>query len=155
MTLLRAFYAFYRALLERECEHPHISARPGDPKSSGYCPDCGYLIEMRWTLCRCRTCGSKRYPRKTLDGRIEAQFKYCQHCGQADYQLLRKERIHLYEMPYAILGKEINYDEERPTPPRRKADNPFEIYHSLNIVEGEVLSKEEYLAQGRRPFQFD
>jgi hypothetical protein len=143
MQLLRAFYAFYRTLVERECEHRQIASPPGATRTSGFCPDCGYQVRIGWTFCRCRTCGSKRHPKQEPDGRISPLYRYCQHCGQADYQIIRKERIHAYEMPYAILTKEIDYTEERRQPSAHRAENPFEIYRRLDIVEGEVLRKEE------------
>lgn len=144
MQLFRAIVAFWQTLLTRECEHKRLTAVPGQPGKSGYCPDCGYKVAILWTLCRCRTCGSKRHPRQSLDGRVSPLYKYCQHCGQSDYQLIKKDRINVHEMPYAILNKEINYVEERLGNPR-KAPNPFEMYGKLDIVEGEVLHKQEII----------
>lgn len=146
MQLIKALYAFYQTLLARECEHKQVKANPGHA-SRGYCPDCGYKVILLWTLCRCRTCGSKRHPKQSLDGRIAPLYKYCQHCGQSDFQIIKRDKINVHEMPYAILTREIDYSEERLTQPKR-AHNPFEVKKKgLNIVEGEVL-RTEYVPQG-------
>lgn len=142
MRLLKALAAFYQTLFFRECEHPHVTSKPGESTNSGFCPDCGYKILMMWTLCRCRTCGSKRHNRLSADGRVSTLYKYCQHCGQGDYQIIKKDRINVHEMPYALLTKEIDYSEERLSNPKRAA-NPFEAYRKLDIVEGEVLHRSE------------
>lgn len=141
MLLIKAFNAFYQTLFGGECEHKRVQAVPGQANKSGYCPDCGYKILLMWTLCRCRTCGSKRHPTQGMDGRIRTLYRYCQHCGQADYQILKRDKINVHEMPYAILTKEVDYSEERLSNPKR-AHNPFELHKGLNIVEGEVLNKE-------------
>ena len=139
--MFKALIAFYQTLFGGDCDHKRVQAAPGQANRSGYCPDCGYKILLLWTLCRCRTCGSKRHPSKGMDGRIRPLYRYCQHCGQSDYQIIKREKINVHEMPYAILCKEIDYREERIISPRR-SKNPFELYKGLNIVEGEVLSKE-------------
>jgi len=67
--------------------------------------------------------------------------------------LIKRERIHAHELPYAILTKEIDYTEERRTTPQQAArsDNPFEAaYRTLNIVEGEVLRREETLTRSNQ-----
>jgi NMD protein affecting ribosome stability and mRNA decay len=143
MQLFKALTAFYQTLFYRECEHKRVTARTGESAHSGFCPDCGYKILLMWTLCRCRTCGSKRHPKIGVDGRISALYKYCQHCGQADYQIIKKDRINVHEMVYAILTKEIDYSEERLPNPKKRQPNPFEAYRGLDIVEGEVLSRSE------------
>lgn len=138
MQLLKALAAFYQMLWRAECEHRRM---PGQGDKSGYCPDCGYKVVLLWTLCRCRTCGSKRYPTQGLDGRIRPLYRYCQHCGQPDYQIIKRQKIHGHEMPYAILSREIDYTEERLSKPKR-APNPFELRPCFNVVEGEVLKRE-------------
>ncbi len=147
MQLLKAFYAFYRTLFNSPCEHPHVTMGVGEDKSAGsFCRDCGYQVRLRWTFCRCRTCGSKRSPKQELDGCVSPLFRYCQHCGQADFQIINKPKIHAYELPYAILLKEIDYSETPLHASKRdyqNAYNPFNIYQKLNIVEGELLGKEE------------
>lgn len=149
MQLLRALAAFYQTLFYRDCEHKRVAgistqSGSGGSAHSGYCPDCGYKVLLRWTLCRCRTCGSKRHPKLGMDGRVSTLYKYCQHCGQADYQIIKKEKLNVHEMPYVILSKEIDYAEERLPNPKRAA-NPFEAYRGLDIVEGEVLKRSEQL----------
>lgn len=143
MQFLKALYAFYQTLLSHECEHTRVTSTPGQPAKAGYCPDCGYKVAMVWTLCRCRTCGSKRHPKKQIDGRVSTLYKFCQHCGESDFQIIKKEKINIHEMPYALLTKEIDYAEERIPSPKRAA-NPFELPR-LDIVEGEVVRKREFI----------
>jgi len=79
-----------------------------------------------------------------MDGRISPLYRYCQHCGQTDFQLIKRDRIHVHEMPYALLIKEIDYTEERKPSPKRQANNPFDLSErTLDIVEGEVLQRSE------------
>ena len=159
MRLFKAVAAFCAALLTHdECDHPHVApsgtSSSGTRKSSAaFCTQCGYKIMALWSLCRCRTCGGKRQPRRGMDGKIRPLYRYCQHCGQTDFQLIKRERIHAHELPYAILTKEIDYTEERRTTPQQAArsDNPFEAaYRTLNIVEGEVLRREETLTRSNQ-----
>ena len=79
-----------------------------------------------------------------MDGRIRPLYRYCQHCGQTDFQLIKRDRIHAHEMPYALLTKEIDYTEERKPSSKRRANNPFDLSErTLDIVEGEVLHRSE------------
>lgn len=152
MQLLRAFYAFYRALLIRECEHPRVTSSSKQAQAVRFCPDCGYQVRICWTLCRCRTCGSRRHPKKDPEGRVSPLYRYCQHCGQVDYQIIHKNSLSVHEILYAILTKLIDYSEDagRPaTQTSKPRGNPFEIYRGLNIVEGEVLSQEESWSSSR------
>lgn len=143
LRLLRALHAFCRALLESECLHARLPNVSGSGvKSPVYCPDCGYPVRLWWALCRCRTCGSKRPARRDTDGRIRARHRYCVHCGQAGYRLIRKERIQLHEMPYAVLTRDIDDRENEPALDKRAA-NPFAdglaAGTQLDVVEGVVI----------------
>ena len=144
VQLLKAIYAFCDALLTRECEHPRIN----NLQSGCFCPDCGYKIKVVWTIVRCRTCASRRLPRKTPDGKVKPTFRYCQHCGSSEYQLLHKQRLHVHELMYAIAIKEIDYstDEKSALGEFESAPNlhnPFrKTRANFDVVEGEVLRKE-------------
>jgi hypothetical protein len=77
------------------------------------------------------------------DGRIRARHRYCPHCGQEGYRLVRKERIHLHEMPYAVLTRDID-DREGESVPDKRTRNPFAdgrvaAGKALDIVEGVVV----------------
>lgn len=144
MRLLKALYAFTETLFTRECDHPKIN----NLQNNAFCPDCGYKIKVLWTILRCRTCASKRLPRKTPDGKVKPMFRYCQHCGSTDYQLIQKQKIHVHELTYAVAIKEKDYATEdkssagefETTP---NMHNPFKKHgHSFDVVEGEVLRKE-------------
>ncbi len=163
MQIIKALAAFYTALVHQDCEHPRV-APPGSSCRSGhnqahatetpstYCEDCGYKVRALWSICRCRTCGGKRQPKRGMDRRIRPLYRYCQHCGQTDFQLIKKDRINVHEMPYALLTKEIDYTEERQPSPKRAA-NPFvAAYRQLDIVEGEVLHRsEEVFSRSQHP----
>lgn len=148
MKLFKAMYAFWQTLRVHDCEHVRVTTTPGQPATSAFCPDCGYRVLMRWTLCRCRTCGSKRHPKIQLDGRISPMYRYCQHCGQTDYQIIKRDKINVHEMPYAILTKDVDYGDERVNPSPRAASNPFELpplRQRSSVVDGEVLGKREFV----------
>ena len=144
MQLFKAIYAFWRTLFACECEHKRVTSMPGQPAMASYCPDCGYRVVMVWTLCRCRTCGSKRNPKKSIDGHVAPLYRYCRQCGEAEYQIIKKSKINVYEMPYAILCKEIDYAEQRLGSPSRPGFNPFESPPGAKIVDGEVIRKREF-----------
>lgn len=146
MRLVRALYAFYRHLFGAECEHPHLRDKmTHGEQCGGFCPDCGYKVAMKWAMVRCRNCVSKRTPKKNLDGSIGPMYRYCEHCGSTDFQVIKKAKLHAHEMPYAVMSAEVDYSDEQPrkkvyTPPK---ENPFAAFAN-NVVEGEVV-KSEYL----------
>ena len=153
MKLVRALYAFYRQLFGAECEHPHLREKtasgPLDHGIKGtFCPDCGYKVAMLWTMVRCRNCISKRTPRKCLDGSVGPLYRYCEHCGSTDYQVIKKQRLAAHEVPYAMLCADVDYSEERCTgkqyqsPINNRLDNPFAAFSGAAVVEGEVVHTE-------------
>lgn len=151
MQLFKALAAFYTALFNSDCEHPRVAPRGEGTPHAAFCTDCGYKVRAMWSICRCRTCGSKRQPKRGMDGRVSPLYRYCQHCGQTDFQLIKKDRINVHEMPYALLTKEIDYTEERQPSPKR-SPNPFEAaYRNLDIVEGEVLHRSEEILSSSKP----
>jgi hypothetical protein len=151
MQLGKALAAFYSALFNSDCEHPRVAPRGQANTHTAFCPDCGYKVRALWSLCRCRTCGSKRQPKRSMDGRVSPLYRYCQHCGQTDFQLIKKDRINVHEMPYALLTKEVDYTEERQLSPK-PLSNPFEAaYRNLDIVEGEVLHRSEEVLSRNQP----
>lgn len=142
MRLFVALYAFCKHLFETPCEHSRVN------KSGGYCPDCGYQVRILWAMIRCRRCTARRLPRRDLDGSVAPMFRYCRHCGSADFQLIKKPRIHAHEMTYAVNVKDVDYtsdngSEHRGDPFRGvpKPANPFEAYADSRVVEGEVVGK--------------
>ncbi len=149
MRLFKALYAFYQELVGQPCEHPRVQVG----QSGNYCPDCGYKIQMLWAILRCRTCGSKRLPKKHLDGKITPLERYCKHCGATDYQLIQRKKLHVHELTYAVALKEVDYlSEEDTTPIRPAAPNPFRhVGVSFDVVDGEVLRKQTTL-QPKMPF---
>ena len=159
MKLVRALYAFYRQLFGAECEHPHLRDQCESGKRTGtFCPDCGYKVQMLWAMVRCRNCIGKRVPKKNLDSSIAPMYRYCEHCGSTDFQVIKKSRLAAYEMPFAVMCAEVDYAEERQSTPGKglppkeysaprynRLNNPFAIFNGeggLNIVEGEVLRSE-------------
>lgn len=153
MSLVKAFYAFYRRLFEPECVHALVKPLAG----GSICPECGYQVQIIWHLIRCRSCGSKRHTKRTPDNAVRPLYKYCQHCGGTDYQLVKREHIQVYEVPYAVCSKEVNYLEPVPEyvsgrPRYPAAHNPFERRTrpvvAQAIVEGVVLKKTELIRAG-------
>ena len=144
MRLVRAFYAFCRHLFGAECEHAKLRDKfTHGHKAGGFCTDCGYKVAMMWAMLRCRNCVAKRTPRKNLDGSIGPMYRYCEHCGSTDFQIIKKSKLHSHEMPYAVMCAEVDYSEEQP---RKKVyaapkTNPFAAY-SGSVVDGEVVSSE-------------
>lgn len=152
MRVLKAMYAFYKQLFFQSCTHERVTK----DKSGSFCPDCGYQVKVIWNMLRCRTCGTKRHPRQELDGVISPIFKYCQHCGGHDVQLLKRHKINAHEMGYAIAIKEIDYTESKPLSAQEAnaryghCKNPFEnLGHTPRVVNGEVLKKTVTLTPGR------
>lgn len=158
MPLVKALYAFYRQLFETECTHRLVKPIPG----GSICPECGYRIQIMWHLLRCRCCGSKRHTKMMPDKSIRPLFKYCQHCGGTDVQLIKRGQIHVYEVPYAVCSKEVDYTEpiahnvqfryqqyaqQNPFEPIKKyATSP---QYKGDVVEGVVLKKSESIRPGR------
>lgn len=157
VKLVRALYAFYRQLVGGECEHARLRDQCTSGKKTGtFCPDCGYNVQMLWAMVRCRNCIGKRIPRKNLDGTVAPMYRYCEHCGSTDFQVIKKPRLAAYEMPYAVMCAEVDYSEGRqptganPLPPKEyrsprynRLNNPFAIFSGENnIVDGEVIRSE-------------
>ncbi|MBX2860628.1 MAG: DUF2321 domain-containing protein [Vampirovibrio sp.] len=148
MKFYRAFYAFYQSLLDNQCHHPQY--RPS--RQDGHCPDCGYKVHTVWTIIRCQTCGSKRIPKKCMDGQIRPVHKHCSHCGSVEFHLSKKTKIDAYELVYAISSKEIDYSEPRrlvDPPPQwpgpQSPKSPYPSYHYPRIFEGEVVRKQQFI----------
>jgi len=144
MRLLRAVYAFYRALFGSSCDHVKMSSQT---RNGNFCPDCGYRVKLIWNLCRCKTCGARRTLTKALDGWISPKERYCSHCGTSSYQLIQKERIHGYELPYAALSREVDYLDDCINAnfngnqlKKRSLNSPFQTSH-FEIVEGILINK--------------
>jgi Zn finger protein HypA/HybF involved in hydrogenase expression len=143
MKLLQALYAFYRVLRISVCLHTKMAI---SGKTSGFCPDCGYYVRLRWNLCRCRTCGARRKIQVALDGVISPKGRYCDQCGQHEYRLVQKERIHGYELAYATLTREIDYldqciDSGFKTPAKTRW-HPFKE-NQWDVFEGVMLRSED------------
>lgn len=136
--VFKAFYTFFQLLLEGECAHSRVDKN----KSGTYCPDCGYQVQVQWSVVRCRTCTSKRLPKQRLDGKVAPMFKYCNHCGGVDYQVIKKHSVNAHELPYALMVKEIDYSEHhRPQKEYVKPTvNPFaSAIDGFHVVEGQVV----------------
>ncbi len=143
MNFLKAFKAFWRVILEGGgCEHLQINLL----QLPTICPDCKYQVKIQWILIFCQNCHAKRVPRKTSLGDIKPVFQFCRHCGQAEYQLVRKDRIEAYELVYAVCVKSTaNVDE--PVSHESPIQSPFYTSAQIEgqeIYEAEVVSKREY-----------
>ncbi|MEB3288184.1 MAG: hypothetical protein VKJ04_11870 [Vampirovibrionales bacterium] len=157
--MLTRLLELYHALWERPCPHTHLTSS----SQGGICPDCGYRVKNVWHLLRCRHCGTRRQAKLTFDLRIRPLRKYCAHCGANDYQLIKRHKIHVYEMNYALCLKEIDYSDLSPSaaPVHFKyrdyaSHNPFEKpyasksgFKTSTVYEGQVVKKTELTRPGR------
>ena len=84
----------------RQCKHENF---PPD-KDTGYCPDCGELIENRWFIVRCACCGVK-HKAIIKNGQIVPVEKFCHNCGGKDFVVERVNKINFIDINYAVLVK--------------------------------------------------
>lgn len=84
----------------RQCKHENF---PPD-KDTGYCPDCGELIENRWFIVRCACCGVK-HKAIIKNGQIVPVEKFCHNCGGKDFIVERVNKINFIDINYAVLVK--------------------------------------------------
>ena len=84
----------------RQCKHENF---PPD-KDTGYCPDCGELIENRWFIVRCACCGVK-HKAIIKKGQIVPVEKFCHNCGGKDFIVERVNKINFIDINYAVLVK--------------------------------------------------
>ncbi len=110
LSISKAFYAFYNELVQQDCAHTRVNLG----KRSCFCPDCGYKVKLLWAQVKCRGCNSRRVPKKSFDGSVEALHKYCRYCGASDVRLVKKEKIEGHELVYSVALKEVDYAEEKP-----------------------------------------
>lgn len=88
--------------LRQECNHDKISPE----MESGYCPDCGKLIENEWYIARCECCGVK-LKAMIKNGKVTTQNHYCVNCGSNEYSIEKLEKINFIDINYAVLQKKI------------------------------------------------
>lgn len=86
--------------LSKRCTHEHISPE----MESGYCPDCGKLIENEWYITRCACCGVKMKA-MSRGGKIVPQMHFCSNCGGADFSVEKLEKINFIDINFAVLVK--------------------------------------------------
>lgn len=84
----------------RQCKHENF---PPD-KDTGYCPDCGELIENRWFIVRCACCGVK-HKAIIKNGQIVPVEKFCHNCGGKNFIVERVNKINFIDINYAVLVK--------------------------------------------------
>ena len=88
--------------LNKKCTHDKV---PPD-QDYYYCPDCGELIENRWYLVRCASCGLKQIA-TVKNGEVVPVGNFCHNCGGKDYTVERLEKIDCININYAVLIKEV------------------------------------------------
>lgn len=88
--------------LTKECMHDKV---PLDCDYS-YCPDCGELIENRWYLVRCKSCGLKEAA-TVKNGEILPVDNFCHNCGGKEFYVERLDKIDCININYAVLVKTI------------------------------------------------
>ena len=87
---------------KNKCNHDKF---PVD-KDTGYCPDCGELIENQWFIMRCSCCGVK-HKAVIKNGQIVPVEKFCHNCGGKDFVVERVNKINFIDINYAVLVKTI------------------------------------------------
>ena len=73
---------------KKSCNHDKITP----DMESGYCPDCGKLVQNEWYITRCACCGVKL---KTIvrGGEIFPQNHFCTNCGSQDFVVEKLSKI--------------------------------------------------------------
>jgi DNA-directed RNA polymerase subunit RPC12/RpoP len=164
LDLYKALYAFYKTLVDKDCEHTRVHMG----QNACFCPDCGYKVLMKWSFVRCRDCDAKRIPRRLPDGKIAPLHKYCRHCGSSSYRLVKRDFIEAFELLYGLLVKEIDYTEERrPVEPvhTKGEQDPLPLNKeaigktAFDVVDGQVIRKRYFTktpssAWGTPPLDF-
>ena len=90
----------------KECSHDKITPE----MESGYCPDCGKLIENEWYIARCECCGVK-LKAMIKNGKVCTQEHFCVNCGSNEYSIEKLEKINFIDINYAVLKKKIIIEE--------------------------------------------
>lgn len=86
----------------KKCQHNLI--RPD--MESGYCPDCGELIQNEWYITRCSCCGVK-LKSISRNEKIIPQNNYCYNCGSSEFRVEKVEKINFIDINFAVLVKKI------------------------------------------------
>lgn len=98
----------------------------GEAIAGSRCPDCGYMVKPVWVLLKCRGCNVKRLPKPVstpsldeslpqslpLEHQLEPLDRCCRQCGSSAIRVQKRDSIEAYDLPYAVLMKEIDYREE-------------------------------------------
>lgn len=93
---------------KHECNHDKITPE----MDSGYCPDCGKLIQNEWYIARCECCGVK-LKAMIKNGKVCTQNHYCSNCGSNEYSIEKLEKINFIDVNYAVLKKKIIVEDVR------------------------------------------
>lgn len=145
MTILKAMAAFLRVCFGvGECLHAHVALNQGP----SFCPDCGYQVKVEWLFVQCRGCNAKRIPQHTVLSGIRPLHPYCRHCGHEGFKLVKKHRIEIYELMYALSVKSILYEELPDAAAASDAAHrkPFQTHVFMEpggVFEAEVVGKTE------------
>ena len=86
----------------RQCKHENFPPE----KESGYCPDCGELIENQWFIVRCACCGVK-HKAVLKNGEIISAEKFCHNCGSKSFVAEKVDKINFIDISYAVLVKTV------------------------------------------------
>lgn len=89
-------------LFNKKCTHDKVPPQ----EDYYYCPDCGELIQNKWYLVRCASCGLKEIA-TVKNGEIIPQENFCHNCGCKSFKIEPLEKIDCINVNYAVLIKEI------------------------------------------------
>lgn len=152
--LIRALGAFLRVWYRSgDCNH----ARVDITKGTCYCPDCGYKVKVTWNLLSCRRCNARRLPKASVFGPVQPKELFCKHCGYDQVQLIKKDHIEAYELPFAVSELQTEFDEAsvrwQPTHKWQRVQTPQGPTHA-SPVEIEILNKQEFTGSRRAYKQY-
>ena len=90
---------------KRTCMHDKVSPNI----ESGYCPDCGKLINNEWYITRCSCCGVKLKTIAKNNG-VMPLYNYCTNCGCNEYNVEKLEKINFIDINFAVLIKKVEIE---------------------------------------------
>lgn len=139
----------FQILLGRWRQGEHcVHARVNLLQPLGHCPDCGQKVKTQWMMTLCKHCDAKRICHRTLLGRIEPVQQFCRHCGQSGFYTVRRDRIELFELVYALNTVVADIPETQPAPqPVTAEGNPFRprvTVERSDVIDAEIIRRQEY-----------
>lgn len=87
-------------VFKASCNHEKVTLNI----RTGYCPDCGELVENNWYIMRCKCCGIKQKAIIRF-GKVVSLEKYCRNCGNNSFAIEELEKLDIVNINYAVIKK--------------------------------------------------